>query len=167
MGEHPPRGFLPGSPREEGCCAACAYFGWGGQRVLLLLRSLSLVHGTAVVFLLLDGGGFFPISFYIMSYASVYIRGPKAAAVFCMGSGFAPGSEMKVNSGLVSSVEDVVLGGARSFRFWKGLFPHCGWEGIILKGINTKPPLSVSGFTSFHQVFLNLCKRGASTRNSR
>lgn len=117
MGEHPLWGFLPGSPREEGCCAAYAYFGREGQRVLLLLQSLSLVHGTAVVFLSLDGGGFFPISFYIMSYASVYIRGPKVAAVRCMGSGFAPGSKTKVNLGLVSSVEDVVLGGGGFFRF--------------------------------------------------
>ena len=125
MGEDPPWGFLPGSPHEEGCHAVCAYFGCVGQRVLLLLRSL--VHGTAVVFLSLDGGGgFFPISFYIMSYTSVYIRGPKVAAVCCMGSGFAPESETKVNLGLVSTVEDAALGGAGFFRFWKGPFPVAG-----------------------------------------
>lgn len=129
--EHPLWGFLPGSPREEGCCAACTYFGCVGQTVLLLLRSLSLLHGTAVVFLSLDGGGFFPVSFYIKPYASVDIRGPKAAAVRCMGSGFSPRSETKVNSGFVSTVEDVVLGGAGSFRFWKGPFPVTGGKGLF------------------------------------
>lgn len=54
-----------------------------------------------------------------MSYASVYIRGPKVTPVHCMGSGFANGSETKVNLGLVSGMEDMVLGGASSFRFWK------------------------------------------------
>jgi len=102
-----------------------------GTEVLLLLRSLSLVHGTAVVFLSLDGGGFFPISFYITSYASFYIRGPKVAAVHCMGSGVAPGSETKVTSGLVSPVEHVVHGGAGCFRFWRGPFPVVGGKGLF------------------------------------
>lgn len=124
-------GLLPGSPREGGGCAACAYFGWVGQGALLLLRSLSLVHGTAVVFLSLDGGGFFPISFYKMSYASLYIRGSKVAAVHCVGSGFAPGSETKVNSGLVSPVEDVVLGGAGFSAFWEGPFPVASGKGLF------------------------------------
>lgn len=55
MGEQSPQGFLPGSPHGEECCAACAYFGWVGQRVLLLLWSLSLVHRTELVFLSLPG----------------------------------------------------------------------------------------------------------------
>lgn len=131
MGEHPPQGFLPGSPHEEGCCAVCAYFGCVGQRVLLLLQSFSLVHGTAVVFLSLDGGGFFPISFYLMLHASVCIRGPRVAAVHCMSSGFAPESETKINSGLVSTVEDAVLGGASFFRFWKGPFPVAGGKRLF------------------------------------
>lgn len=48
-----------------------------------------------------------------------------------MGSGFAPGSETKVNSGLVSNVEDAVLGGVGFFRFWKGLFPIAGGKGLF------------------------------------
>lgn len=52
-----------------------------GRRVLLLLQSLSLVHGTAAVFLSLDGGDIFPISFYIMLCATVYVRGPKVTAM--------------------------------------------------------------------------------------
>jgi len=62
-GQHLP-GFCTGSPHEEGCCATCTHFVWAGWGVLLLLRSFSVVHGTEVVFLSLDGGSFlFPVSF--------------------------------------------------------------------------------------------------------
>lgn len=59
VGEQPPQGFLPGSPHGEERCAACAYLGCVGQRVLLLLRPLSSVHRAALVFLSLPAGDFF------------------------------------------------------------------------------------------------------------
>lgn len=61
-GTSAPGGFCLEVPARQGvvgCCAACAYFGRAGQRALLLLRSVSVVHGTRVVFLSLDEGGFF------------------------------------------------------------------------------------------------------------
>lgn len=76
-------------------------------------------------------GWLFSCFLYMKSCASVDIRGPKLAAVRCMGSGFAPGSETKVNSGFVSTVEDAVLGGVGFFRFWKGLFPIAGGKGLF------------------------------------
>lgn len=116
------------SPWGEECCAVCAYFGRVGQRVLLLLWSLSSVHRTELVFLSLPGADFFPISFYIMSYTQLCIRGPSLAAVPCRGSGFAPGGEMKVSWGLLL---DVGHAGAGFLCFWKGPFPVASEKGLF------------------------------------
>lgn len=113
------------SPGEERC-AACACFGHVGQRVLLLLRSLSSLHRTELVFLSLPGADFFPISFYIMSYTPLCRRGSRVAAAPCRGSGFAPGGEMKVSWGLLL---DMGCAGAGFLRSWKGPFPVASGKG--------------------------------------
>lgn len=57
-----------------------------------------------------------------------------------------------------------------SFVSEKAHFPLLVGRDYSEKGlgiVKTKPPLSVSGFTVFHQVLSNLCKHGVSMRNSR
>lgn len=144
-------------------CCVCLFW-MGSTEGTSAFVVVTLGSRNCSVFLSLDVGGFFPISFYMTLNTLVYIRGPKVTAVHCMGSGFAPEREMKVNWGLTSTLEDKVLGGAGFFHFWKGPFPVAGGKGLGM--VKTKPPLSVSGFTNFHQVFSNLCKLGASIRGS-
>lgn len=132
------------------CYAVCAYFGCVGQRVLLLLWSLSLLHGTAAVFLSSDGGDIFPISFYIMLYSSVYVRGPKVTAICCMGLEFAPKSEMKVTLGLCQPWRRWSLVELVSFSPVKAHFPLPVERAYYEKGlgaVKTNSPLSVSGFS--------------------
>lgn len=72
------------------------------------------------------------------------MRRPKVAAVPSRGSGFAPEGEMKALTGGWGHGR----AGAGFFSFWEGPFPVPSEKGLGI--VKTKPPLAVSGFSTFH-----------------